>query len=72
MRCWWERKKNVKYTGHTKHEIEDTTGSVPLLLDGCIVHGEIELSALPLVIVSEQVLQFMEVQRREISRIPSR
>ena len=65
MKYWWQRNKGVKYAGYTKHQFEDITGSIPLLLDGCVVNGEIDLSALPLMIVSEQVLQFMEEQNRK-------
>ena len=72
MGCWWERNKVVSHAGYTKHEIEDITGAVPLLLDGCVVNGEIDLSALPLIIVSEQVLQFMQEQHREHPGVWSR
>ena len=72
MRCWWERNKNLGYADYTKHEVEDITGSIPLLLDGCVVGGDIDLSALPLVEVSEEVLKFMNEQRWGISSTASR
>ena len=72
MKYWWQRNKGVKYAGYTKNQIEDITGSIPLLLEGCVVNGEIDLSALPLVIVLEQVLQFMEKQDQSDRGIWSR
>ena len=73
MRCWWERNRDVRLAGYTKHETEDITGSVPLLLDGCVVNGDIDLLAFPLIMVSEEVLKHM--RRRQslgISESPSR
>ena len=73
MKCWWKRNaRRVSHAGYTKHQIEDITGSIPLLLDGCVVENEIDLSALPLVVISEQVLQFMEEKNQEDPGIWSR
>jgi hypothetical protein len=42
-----------------KSEVEDITGSIPLLLNSCIVDGKINLSAQKLNVVFSQVQEFM-------------
>lgn len=67
MGYWWWRNGGIRLTwaGYTRQQTEDITGSIPLLLDGCVVESEIDLSALPLMIISEQALQFLEEQYRK-------
>lgn len=57
--------------GHSREEIEDMTGAVPLLLDGSIVEGRIDLSSHVLRNVSIQVQQNSKaiLDRRAISPV---
>ncbi|KAF8542447.1 hypothetical protein BDD12DRAFT_802895 [Trichophaea hybrida] len=52
---WWQRNSHVDSGGHSREEIEDMTGAVPLLLDGSIVEGRIDLSSNALLDVGGQV-----------------
>lgn len=66
MKYWWKRNSSMDLGGHTKNEVEDITGSVPLLLDGCVVDGKIDLSAPALVNVSKQVIEFVGEQHKKL------
>ena len=44
MKHWWARKQ-VLLGDYTKYEVEDLTGCIPLLLENCVVGGEINLAA---------------------------
>jgi len=46
----------------TREEFEDATGCVPLLLDGCIVDGRLDMSALVLINIEDQVQAFIETR----------
>ena len=61
MKEWWERHEGyLESGGHTKEEVEDLTGRVPLLLNATIRNGKnIDFSAAELVQVSEEVQQFV-------------
>ena len=59
MKYWWNRHSSVDLGSYTREEVEDVTGSVPLLLDGCVVEGKIDLAAPELVNVSRQVMEFV-------------
>ena len=65
MKYWWERNSHVDLGTYTRDKVEDFTGSVPLLLDGCVVDGKIDLSAPVLVSVAEQVQEFVREQREK-------
>src|SRR5947207_9592239 len=59
MGQWWQRNSNVDLGSYTRNEIEDLTGSIPLLLDSCVVDGKINLSSKALIEVFDRVQQFM-------------
>jgi hypothetical protein len=66
MQQWWDRNEKLIPGGYTKDEIkdlkskvEDLTGSIPLLLEKCVVNGKIDLSANALEGVATQVRMFM-------------
>jgi hypothetical protein len=66
MQQWWDRNEKLIPEGYTKDEIkdlkskvEDLTGSIPLLLEKCVVGGKIDLSANALEGVATQVRMFM-------------
>ena len=58
MEQWWLR-NSVDLGSYTKDEVEDFTGSIPLLLDSCVVDGKIDLSVQELKNVFDQVQRFM-------------
>ena len=58
MEQWWLR-NSIDLGSHTKDEVEDLTGSIPLLLNSCVVDGKIDLSVQELRNVFEQVQKFM-------------
>ncbi|KAF8534790.1 hypothetical protein BDD12DRAFT_895078 [Trichophaea hybrida] len=68
---WWQRNSHVDLGGHSREEIEYITGAVPLLLDGCIVEGRINLSSGVLRNVRNQVQQNSKaiLDRRAISPV---
>jgi hypothetical protein len=43
---WWKRHSQVDLGGYDKEDIENLTGSIPLLLDQCMVNGKIDLDPL--------------------------
>ena len=65
MEQWWQQNKvlldglNQGEAEDFKSEVQDLTGSIPLLLDKCVVHGKIDLSAEALKMIFNQVQQFM-------------
>jgi hypothetical protein len=65
LRQWWLRNHGVDRGGYTENEIEDLTGSIPLLLDGCVVDGRIDLSAEALTNVFEQVIELVWEQHKK-------
>jgi hypothetical protein len=42
---WWKRHSDIEMTDDEKSDFEDITGRIPLLLDKCMVNGEIDLTA---------------------------
>jgi hypothetical protein len=71
MKQWWElnndaipdfEKKEVELF---KNKVEDLTGCIPLLLNGCVVDGKIDLSAEALTNISKQVRSFMSRMERK-------
>jgi hypothetical protein len=65
MEQWWEQNEKAIPENYTqneikdfKDEVEDLTGSIPLLLDKCIINGKIDLSAEAFVNVFDQVQRF--------------
>ena len=66
MKYWWKRHSSICLGSYTKNEVEDITGSVLLLLDGCVVDERIDLSAPALVSVSKQVMEFVREQRGKL------
>jgi hypothetical protein len=44
---WWKRHSdtNIEMTDDEKSDFEDITGRIPLLLEQCMVNGEIDLTA---------------------------
>ena len=66
MQQWWDRNKKLIPESYTedevkefKSEVEDLTGSIPLLLKECVVNEKIDLSADALQKVETQVQMFM-------------
>jgi hypothetical protein len=59
MEQWWQQNSNVDLGSYTRNEVEDLTGRMPLLLNGCVVNGKIDMSADALMNVFSQVRQFM-------------
>ena len=66
MEQWWQQNNEVipesymqNEVEHLKSEVEDLTGSIPLLLNRCLVNGKIDLSAEVLQNVFNQVQDFM-------------
>jgi hypothetical protein len=41
---WWKRYSDIEMTDDEKSDFEDITGRIPLLLDKCMVNGEINLT----------------------------
>jgi len=73
MKQWWEQ-NNKAIPDCEKNEIElfknrveDLTGCVPLLLNGCIVNEKIDLSADALHNVSIQVQTFIYNMKRKMN-----
>ena len=64
---WWKEHPDIDLDGYTREEVEDITGSIPLLLDSCIEEGKINLSAEALVNVSNQIIEFMRNIKRNSS-----
>ena len=58
MEQWWLR-NSIDLGSHTKDEVEDLTGSIPLLLNSFVVDGKIDLSVQELKNVFDQVQRFM-------------
>ena len=40
---WWKEHPDIDLDGYTREEVEDITGSIPLLLDSCIEEGKINV-----------------------------
>src|SRR4051812_2769664 len=59
MKQWWQQNSKVDLGSYTQNEVEDLTGSIPLLLDSCVVDGKIDLSVEALHNIFDQVQQFM-------------
>jgi hypothetical protein len=67
MQQWWDRNKKLIPKDYSEDEVkafksnvEDLTGSIPLLLKECVVKGKIDLSAKVLEDVATQVQTFMK------------
>ena len=58
MKQWWLR-NSIDLGSYTKDEVEDFTGSIPLLLNSCVVDGKIDQSVQELRNVFDQVQRFM-------------
>jgi hypothetical protein len=59
MQQWWDRSEKLIPESYTEDEIEEFTGSIPLLLKECVVNEKIDLSANALVDLATQVKMFM-------------
>lgn len=43
MAAWWSCHENVDLGEYSRAEVEDLTGKIPLLLDGCMTEGVLDL-----------------------------
>ena len=59
MKHWWKRNSKVDLGSYTQDIVEDLTGSIPLLLDKCVMDGEINLFADALQTVFREVRAFI-------------
>ncbi|KAF8539204.1 hypothetical protein BDD12DRAFT_981132 [Trichophaea hybrida] len=64
---WWQRHAKDDLGNYTRQEVEDLTGSIPLLLDRCMVDGKVNMSAEALVTVSKHVEHFMSTIQRNVN-----
>ncbi|KIX05228.1 uncharacterized protein Z518_06100 [Rhinocladiella mackenziei CBS 650.93] len=58
MKCWWAHRPGLDLRGYSEKEIEELTGCIPLLLNECVMNGEINLS--PLRDVADKAVTFTE------------
>ncbi|KIX10131.1 uncharacterized protein Z518_01212 [Rhinocladiella mackenziei CBS 650.93] len=58
MKCWWGRHSDLGLEDKAKENFEDLTGRIPLLLNGCVARGKINLS--PLQKVADKVVIFID------------
>jgi hypothetical protein len=77
MQQWWDRNEKLIPESYTndevkafKSEVEDLTGSIPLLLKECIVDEKIDLSADTLENVATQVQMFMDRIKNGVNTTP--
>ena len=56
---WWKGHPDIDLDGYTREEVEDVTGSIPLLLDSCFAEGKTNLSSAALENVSDHIIEFM-------------
>lgn len=45
MEAWWRHHDKVDLGEHSRAQVEDYTGRMPLLLDGCTETGTLNLSS---------------------------
>jgi len=60
MDQWWNRHKNVDMGGYDRERVEDITGSIPLLLDKCVVDGKIDLTVPDLQDIYDKAMAFVK------------
>ncbi|KAF8537365.1 hypothetical protein BDD12DRAFT_887798 [Trichophaea hybrida] len=56
---WWQKHEKDDLGDYTRQEVEELTGSIPLLLDRCMVDGKVNMSAEALVTISKHIEHFM-------------
>ena len=70
MDQWWERHSDVAMGEYRRSEVEDVTGCIPLLLDKCVVGGEINLSVMDLQDIADEAMTFVERVRHSTMEEP--
>ncbi len=62
---WWRRHSEIDKGGYEQHEIEDITGSIPLLLDKCVVGNKIDMTVADLRNIYDKAISFVQQIRSE-------
>jgi hypothetical protein len=55
---WWKRHTDIDRGGYEKSDVEDITGSIPLLLDKCVVGDKIDMTVADLRDIYHKALSF--------------
>jgi hypothetical protein len=63
MDQWWKRHSDIDRGGYEKHDIEDATGRIPLLLDKCVVGKKIDLTVEALYDIYDKAVGFTQLVR---------
>jgi hypothetical protein len=59
MDQWWKQNEGLEMGKYSKEYIEDFTGCIPLLLDQCVVDGEIDLGVDEVARIWNQASEFV-------------
>jgi transcriptional regulator of met regulon len=59
MDAWWDRQGEIDMGGYKKSEVEDITGSIPLLLDKCLVDKKIDMTVANLREIYDKAIGFV-------------
>ncbi|KIW99530.1 uncharacterized protein Z518_11269 [Rhinocladiella mackenziei CBS 650.93] len=60
MEQWWKQHDKIDMGGYDRNRVEDITGSIPLLLDKCVVDGKIDLTVEELQDVYDKAVAFVQ------------
>jgi len=59
MDQWWKRHGEIDKGGYKEPDIEDMTGSIPLLLDKCVVGKKVDLTVADLRVICHKAVGFV-------------